>query len=367
MKKKLCAIAILLILLLFAACGVSGHLDDTAVASHYYQTYSEVQMNLDETPASSVAEASSELEVLPELFVSGIQYEPTTIFSEPPIASVSYHYLTFEQALLEYATDIVIAQYVGSRPFGQSLTEFEFVVSERILGNAADRVFVYVDFNKIEGMLTGYIWGRESPAPYSLTFNSGTNYMLPLIRIGDPLAFTHEDGFTFIRDIVINLDDPSKSMMYNEPLSMHSDNFNFDSRDDLRSEIVSFVSELTQHNPPGRDFIRSEVLEDVITKSPYLLMVEIVEPMRLAHEQRTVDWGATDIFYVTVIQALEGTVGAGSELVVIFPAFTVLPGEQHIVAVEPIEEGSYWFRFSSRSSLFQMDQLDEISQILSHR
>jgi len=366
MKKKSCAIAISLILLL-AACGISGYLDDTAVGSLYYPIYSEVQMNISETSALSATEASLELEIFSELFVSDIQYEPTTIFSEPPIASVSYHYLTFEQALLEFATDIVIAQYVGSRPFGQNLTEFEFVVSERILGNAADRVFVYVDFNKIEGMLTGYIWDRQSPAPYSLTFNPGTNYMLPLIRIGDPLAFTHEDGFTFIRDIVINLDDPSKSMMYNEPLSMHSDNFNLNSRDDLRVEIVSFVSELTQHNPPGRDFIRSEVLEDVITKSHYILVVEIVEPLRLAHEQRTVDWGATDIYYVTVIQALEGTVGVESELVVIFPAFAVLPGEQHIVAVEPIEEGSYWFRFSSRNSLFQMEQLDEILQILSHR
>jgi hypothetical protein len=43
---------------------------------------------------------------------------------------------------------------------------------------------------------------------------------------------------------------------------------------------------------------------------------------------------------------------------------TVFQGEQHIVAVERISEGSSSFNFTSRNSLFSMDQLDENMEIL---
>ena len=63
-----------------------------------------------------------------------------------------------------------------------------------------------------------------------------------------------------------------------------------------------------------------------------------------ANEQVFTDLLLTDIYYATVLQ--------------------VLQGEQHIVAVRPIEEGSMWFEFTSRNSLFRMDQLEEILLIL---
>lgn len=202
--------------------------------------------------------------------------------------------------------------------------------------------------------------------PGELTFNSKTNYMLPLIAIGQLHANTHDDGYTFIRNIVIDLDNPSRSVMYSESLTEHSANLDFN-KQVSKQDLVSFVADLTKNNPPGRNFIRSESIEDIIDESPYILIVEINDPLRLSHEQFNTDWGATDLYNVTVVRSLKGDVDVGYEFVMIFLADTVLPGEQHIIATGPPAEGSSFYRFSSRNSLFRMEQLDEIMSMLRHQ
>jgi len=284
---------------------------------------------------------------------------------ERPVAS--YDYLTFEEMVLEFATDVVIAQYIGHRPFGESLTEFEFVVSERVLGDAADRIFVYAE--RTDAHVMGGIMVDFKPGDVS--FYPGTDYLLPLMRISSPYAKTHEDGFTFLRNIVIDLNDPSNSTMYSEPLALHAEGLDFNSRTIDKQEIVSYVSELAMDIPPvWWDPIRSEVMEDIIYGSPYVLIVEINEPFRLSHEVPPTDWASTDIYNSTVVRVLKGDRDIGDfghEFAVIFFADTVFPGEQHIVAVTPIREGAVWFDLTSRNSLFRMDQLDEILTILGHQ
>ena len=51
-------------------------------------------------------------------------------------------YMTFEEALL-LSSNVVVAQYVGYRNFGDETIEFEFAVLESVLGDSADRIFVY--------------------------------------------------------------------------------------------------------------------------------------------------------------------------------------------------------------------------------
>lgn len=97
------------------------------------------------------------------------------------------------------------------------------------------------------------------------------------------------------------------------------------------------------------------------------MIVEINDPLRLSHEQYTTDWEATDLYNVTVVRSLKGDVDVGYEFVMIFLADTVLPGEQHIIATGPPAEGSSFYRFSSRNSLFGMEQLDEIMSMLKHQ
>lgn len=285
---------------------------------------------------------------------------------EPPRIEASYDYLSFEETLSEFPpTDVVIVQYVGHRPFGQHLTEFEFIVSERILGNAAERIFVYAE-NGINANVDGSP-GRVNYHPGDLTFTPGTDYLLPLRKAVSPYANTHEDGFTFIRNIVIDLKSPENSTMYSEPLALHITGLDFRRRVLPRQEIISYVEKLTRDNLPAIEPIRSEFMEDIIHGSPNVWIVEINEPLRLNSDVPHSDWMATDIYFVTVVESLKGDTETPSEQVVIFFADTVFSGEQHIVAVRPIAEGSTWHDFTSRNSLFRMDQLDEILAILAQQ
>ena len=301
--------------------------------------------------------------------------ESENYFNDDAEYEFSILYRTFEEALLS-STDVVIATYVESRPFGRWLTEFEFRVHDRVLGNAADTIFVYADNNDAsvigDRVIETYIQGE-------LSFNRRTNYLLPLTRIEGATLNTHDDGYLFINNLVINLDNPSMSTMYNEPLAIHADIINFNSRSLSRHAILAVVEEATKDNPPARDFIRSDAMEDIIHGSPYVVIVEINEPQRLVSDQVTWDWMETDIYFVTVLEVLKGDRNAedfepgrriieehgGSRTVgtrIMFFADTVFTGERHIVAVELFEET--WLDFTSRNSLFSMDQLDEILAIL---
>ena len=164
-------------------------------------------------------------------------------------------------------------------------------------------------------------------------------------------------------NLLINLDDLQRSTMYDESLSLHATDLNFDSCRLSRRKILSYVREKTANNPPGREHIRSEYIEDIVNGSPYILIVEINEPRSLSTGGS--DWMETDIYYCTVIQSLKGDLEIGFEFRGIFFANTVFTGEQHIYATEQLEDGSILFILTSRNSLFRMDQLDEIMEIIS--
>jgi len=342
--KRFVAISLVLLLLFLSAC---GNMDDPPVAA-----------DLGEDNVLVVNSAEDNVPT----HRSNLLPAERNVHTSPSRGMATYEYRTFEEAILERATDVVIAQYVGQRPFGEHLTEFEFVVSDRILGNAADRIFVYAE-NGIDAHVIGPP-RSVSYHPGEIIFHHNTNYLLALNKIASPYANTHEDGFVLIRNIVIDLDEPANSIMYSESLSYHTDILNVRNRASAAEEIVAAVSELTEGNELAQEVIRSNVMEEILYGSPYVLVVEINEPLSLSSEQLTTDWMRTDIYYVTVVEALKGTVGDFEDFVVIFFADTVFPGERHIVAVQPIREGTYWHDFTSPHSLFSMDQLDEILAIL---
>ena len=280
-----------------------------------------------------------------------------------PVASVLY--MTFEEALVEFATDIVIVQYIDSRPFGQNLTEFEFIVLDRILGDAEDRIFVYANTNIPTKIFDHSHLGHSHRGFYTsgdLEFITNTRYLLPLESIALPHANTHEDGFVFVRNIVINLSNPSQSVMYNEPLSQHSYTFYFDGYVS-ETELVSFMRIMTQSNSRERNFIRTDDIDVILKESPYILVVEINEPLRLVNEQVSTDWMSTDIYYITIIEVLKGEVNIDYEAMIFF-ANTVQTGQKHIISAQPMEIGNNWLMFSSRNSLHNMNQREEIIKII---
>jgi len=278
-------------------------------------------------------------------------------------ASASIIYRTFEEALLE-STDVVIVRYVAHRPFRETLIEFEFTVIDRILGNAADTIFVYASNEYMS------IIGSPSTSTYSsqtLTFTREADYILVLRGLHGATGHTHEDGFTFINNLVINLDNPVVSTMYNEPLHLHATELDFQNNTRnvlMRSQVIEFISIATINNSPGPQHIRSDCLVDIVNGSPYVLVVEIYEPIRLVHQQVTRDWMETDIFSVIAIETLKGDFGEGSMLWMVFEAYAVQVGERHVITAERVEGEGSFFRPTSRNSLHTEDQLPEIRQII---
>jgi len=266
---------------------------------------------------------------------------------------------TFED-WVEMASDVVVAEFVTQRRFGYDATEFEFIVHERIFGDAADTIFVYT-------------WDRETGGPENEPqFTAGTQYLLLLQTTIGVFSTMHDDGFRFWSDLMLDLDDPSSGTMYNEPLNLHSTGLNFNSSRLTRESIISYVSALP-HNPiiPQRLFIRSDDLEDIITGSPSVLIVEVNEPLRMAGEGFPSGLRVpTDIYYTTVVEVLKGDDWqVGDVARIVFIGGTVFPGERHIVSVTADDprtpHNSYFHILSSRHSLHPIDQLDDIIDIIS--
>ena len=340
MKKKKRLFIVLFVVVLLGAC--VGDND----SSEFHEALGETVLNeSDEVDGTNGLDSSG----LGEEQDSPSQTTPRAVYDQRELESI----------LSEFATDVVIARYVGHRPFGE-LIEYEFSVSEVVVGAAAETIFVYF----APGVDVGFLEADEEEELRAgeLPFYPGVEYLLPLIRIDSAYTITHEDGFVFIREIIIDLDRPSNSTMFGMPLAQHS---SLELDGELsREEIIAHVYELTKDNVGRIPTIRSDALEEIVHGSPYLLLVEIGAPRRLAQAQVMTDWGATDLYYVTVVESLKGEMEEGFQMVMMFHADTVFPGERHIVASRPVVDGYHWHEFTSRYSLLQVEQFDEIMLIL---
>lgn len=281
--------------------------------------------------------------------------------------TISYDYATFEEVMLNEVSHMVIAQYVASRPFGEMHTEFEFVVSDWLLGETTERIFVYSMNAQI------HVHGHHrhvSYVPHDLVFEHGVDYLLP-IRFLPPVHPTNpvpEDHFVFARQTFINLDDPAASNMYSEPLNEHMQSMSF-TRATPRATILDFMSDFAEiieyerRDAWQRIYIDSADIHDIINGSPYIFIVELIE---LIPTVGITTWMSVDNFYVNVIEVLKGEPVFWYETRIRFALNTVGVGQQLIVAVQPISEGShFWFDLTStNNSIFGVDQLDEIRAIL---
>lgn len=334
MKKKIRITTVILLSLLLIACTAN---DDPNVGYEAFEDSNRVEFYEDDNDGEVERETPA-----------------------PIVATAFYDYQEFEIALKTFTTDVVIARIVDHEYIGESIV-FEFEVLERIFGDAGDRIYVIAE----RGMEVQF--DQEELEldfrPGQVNFYEGVDYLLPLIRIDDAYADIQEDAFVLIRDIVIDLDNPMNSVMYSTPLYWHTEQLELH-EDTPREDIIAHVYELVRDIVVIGRTIRSEAVEEIINGSPYVLVVEIGEPIRLAAEQAQVEWGPTDLYEVTVIESLKGEVNEGDEMVILFHADTVFQGERHIVATMPMSPGSNWHEFTSRYSLFQVGQIDEIMLIL---
>jgi len=270
--------------------------------------------------------------------------------------------VTLEEAISMFATDVVVAQFVQHRQFSPNLIEYEFVVVDRIAGNAADVIFIYMDIAKLPIVDPSNFYRR-----IALPFTVGEEYILALEKIGTPYANTHEDGYIFINNIAISLSNPSDTI--NNPY-FFSD-IEIQSLTDVvysRGDMMAFMYEISRNTPSPRGYIRSFDMAEILNGSQHVVIIEITRPRRLSSEMIMTDWITNDLYYARTLRSLKGDFSYGDELVISFFADTVSTGEIHIVAVQSIEPDGRgnWLSFTSRYSLFAIDQLDEILAILGH-
>jgi len=270
--------------------------------------------------------------------------------------------ISFEEALLFFTTDIVLAQFVAQRPMGRYNSQLKFTVSERILGDAADTIFVYISHH----------FGAE--IGYGAFFKYGVNYLLPLARINWVLSNFHEDGYHMVPGhIAINLDDPTQSIMYGESIMLHTTEFDFDRRDISTETISSFMKEIASESSLQDRLpfiIRSNDIQDVVNGSPVIIVVEISEHIRSLYNCI----GGNDWTIVTVVNSMKGQVNVGYTFNLFFPVDSVIVGERYIVALHPSDfpsshpitgPGLYnSYRLTSRNSVFSMEYQQRIGEIL---
>jgi len=132
-------------------------------------------------------------------------------------------YLTFEEALA-YASDVVIVQYMEASITVDGVIRFRFVVLESMLNETTDKIFVYLSDDDMS----------------HFNFSDEGEYLLPLIRTESNDSTIEENVFIFIRNIVIDLINPSNSTMYGESIFEYSTDFN---QEMTREEILSFINE----------------------------------------------------------------------------------------------------------------------------
>ena len=266
----------------------------------------------------------------------------------------------FEGAIAQNSTThIVIAQYVGRRDFGRYLIEFEFEVSDVVFGTeVAETIFVYASIELMADV------GSIEYRPGDLELEQGVDYLLPLSVMNHPQSIIHEDGFMFRLNIVVDLGHPVNSNMYSEPLAHHALGLDFNDPSLTREAIIEYVEYLVQDKPITPDIIRSADMRDIIRESPYVWVIEINEVERLAGDIPPSDWLASDIYHAEIVEVLKGNGEVGYQFMMVFDVDAVFTGEHHIVATYSPPEARSFYRYSSRNSLFSMDELDVIVEMI---
>ena len=285
--------------------------------------------------------------------------------------SIMTFYQDFEDTLLA-GTNIVIAQLAHRRPFGHSMEELEFIVIEQIYGQTAGQIFVYLNHN-----VNISVSGGEDEITFRETdveFEKGVDYLLTLMMIDSVVSNFKDDAYFLTSSaLVINLNEPTQSTMYNQPLALHATELDFSDSNLSEEDIIAFVAELTNFDAnlettENLDYnnIRSENLADIVNHSPIIVEIEINE---LIYSMVNC-YRASDMFVVTVTQSLKGEFDIGYSFELILFKDTARIGERHIVA---LREGSFYPHpetglgihfLTSRHGMISLDYLDGIIEIL---
>lgn len=275
--------------------------------------------------------------------------EPITTSSEYNDVEYSYIYRTFEQAFGD-ATDVVVATFVGARPYSASYMELEFEVKDRILGSAGENIRVYAQDINIK---------MSSDISYSaqdLYLEKGKEYMFPLYhRVS---VYNSVDFYEIIANTVVDMSELINSKMYNQPLSAHIKGFDLAANDS--KALIEYVKELVKNNEPSSQIPEMTELKDVVALSTDVLHVTVQSLNRVV----TSDFRDTAFYICKVEEALKGDLKEGETVEIIFFNGTVKEGDEIIVALDNKNESTI-YSLTSKESVFDLQEKDNISALIS--
>ena len=260
-------------------------------------------------------------------------------------------YMTFEQ-LTDKATDIVKGRCVNAIVH-ESYIDYEFEVINRYLGeNVNTNIFVYVPARNVSVL--------EKDLSYKLQdicYSVGSEYYLILSRRVD-VYLEHDRYMNVGANIYLPASDYSSWTMYGDTIENHTSIDNLNNEKLLVDYFTSIANRKTREDAAmygGFSYITSDAISSIISNSHHVLKVTISNEVYkgIAQDRNTFD--------CLVTATLKGNVAVNSTVRIVFPKDSVTEGMQCIVALTEIDNVTpRTFLFSSKNSLFSVDEIDTV-------
>ncbi len=266
---------------------------------------------------------------------------------------VSSIYVTFEDAVTQYATDIFKGKCLSVKENEDSF-EYEFQILERYLGeDVGNTVHVYV---RKDYIITAfgeekYISYNEYDTEYEIDHDY---YMVTSRYVG---VYWEYDRYFTMCGIHFPISDLSKSTMYSEPIVNHSN------ISDINNEqiLIDYIAKQLEENPnPERKLylgikpIDSTDMETIIKESEYVFKVKVGKDCGYGLEDRVTH-------ECTIVDTLKGDLNV-SNITILFLRGDVSEGKEYIVAAQR-SDGNL-FVVSSKNSVFKISKQDELMQYI---
>ncbi|MBQ9161922.1 MAG: hypothetical protein IJX74_01465 [Clostridia bacterium] len=248
-------------------------------------------------------------------------------------------YYTFEDACAE-ATDVVVATFNGTGHYNYNYSRYSFTVKENILGSAPENINVYV-------------W-LETGGP---SLERGKDYLIPLYHSAN--IYNKVEVYSFIGDTVIDVSDVSASTMYDQPISLRSESFDFSKAD--YAATLSYIKNLVKNNVPSRQFDPSPSVSTVISTAEEILSVRIDECTSTTIFK---DFADTGMYNCTVTEALKGSIPKGTTVTIGFHNKDVAIGDEVIVALSDYHKATYYCLTGKTNSMFPVTDRESVITLI---
>lgn len=230
--------------------------------------------------------------------------------------------------------------------------EVSFTVQERYRGDAGETIQVRF-YNSVRSN-DGEIYSTAATQ-----YEEGKEYYLLLTRSIDVLR--HDYYKLVTRGVFLSADDMENARVDGDPLEQHA---TVESITQLKADPAAFFESHvdTEYLEAQYKPIYETDLPTVVIGSDYVLKVEVKK--KSSYNEIVID---RECYVCQVVTTIKGDVSEGEQIEVLFPTKAVSPGDEVIVAVRSHGKGSdteQSFAFTSRASLMDVSQEEEIRQVL---